>query len=171
MCDVITYPCFDLNDSLTKLVVRLEHEWAHCFKWILLLTLNPMLHFLISVSNRGPCSLWIDTSPNSKLHGANMGPIWGRQDPGGLHVGSMNDAIWFSWDSSFSARQGLDPEKLSHTLWSNFLSKPLPLTIIIPGRQCYCLPPPEYGRCNLKRSRLMCLEPIFVVFFVHRNLT
>ena len=27
-------------------------------------------------------------------HGANMGPIWGRQDPGGPHVGPMNFAIW-----------------------------------------------------------------------------
>ena len=24
--------------------------------------------------------------PDSKVHGANMGPIWGRQDPGGPHV-------------------------------------------------------------------------------------
>ena len=28
--------------------------------------------------------------PNSKVHGANMGPIWGRQDPGGPHVGPIN---------------------------------------------------------------------------------
>ena len=32
--------------------------------------------------------------PDSKIHGANMGPIWGRQDPGGPHVGPMNLAIW-----------------------------------------------------------------------------
>ena len=32
--------------------------------------------------------------PNSKVHGANMGPSWGRQDPGGPHVGPMNFAIW-----------------------------------------------------------------------------
>ena len=32
--------------------------------------------------------------PDSKVHGANMGPIWGRQGPGGPHVGSMNFAIW-----------------------------------------------------------------------------
>ena len=32
--------------------------------------------------------------PNSKVHGANMGPIWGRQDPGGPNVGPMNFAIW-----------------------------------------------------------------------------
>ena len=46
-------------------------------------------------------------SPDSKVHGANMGPIWGRQDPGanmgpiwdrqdpgGPYVGPMNFAIW-----------------------------------------------------------------------------
>ena len=32
--------------------------------------------------------------PHSKVHGANMGPSWGRQDPGGPHVGNMNLAIW-----------------------------------------------------------------------------
>ena len=32
--------------------------------------------------------------PDSKVHGANMGPIWGRQDPGGPHVGPLNLAIW-----------------------------------------------------------------------------
>ena len=31
--------------------------------------------------------------PDSKVHGANMGPIWGRQDPGGSHVGPWNFAI------------------------------------------------------------------------------
>ena len=34
------------------------------------------------------------TTPDSKVPGANMGPIWGRQDPGELHVGPMNFAIW-----------------------------------------------------------------------------
>ena len=31
--------------------------------------------------------------PESKVHGANMGPTWGRQDSGGPHVGHMNLAI------------------------------------------------------------------------------
>ena len=31
---------------------------------------------------------------DSKVHGANMAPIWGRQDPGGPHVGPMNFVIW-----------------------------------------------------------------------------
>ena len=33
-------------------------------------------------------------TPDSKVHGANMGRIWGRQDPGGPHVGPMNHATW-----------------------------------------------------------------------------
>ena len=32
--------------------------------------------------------------PDSRVHGANMWPIWGRKDPGGPHVGPMNLAIW-----------------------------------------------------------------------------
>ena len=34
------------------------------------------------------------TYPDGKVHGANMGPTWGRQDPGEPHVGPMNFAIW-----------------------------------------------------------------------------
>ena len=36
----------------------------------------------------------LQMTPDSKVHGANMGPIWGRQDPGGPHVGPMNFATW-----------------------------------------------------------------------------
>ena len=32
--------------------------------------------------------------PDSKVHGATMGPIWGRQDPGGPRGGPMNLVIW-----------------------------------------------------------------------------
>ena len=32
--------------------------------------------------------------PDGKIHGANVGRSWGRQDPGGPHVGPMNRAIW-----------------------------------------------------------------------------
>ena len=41
------------------------------------------------------------STPDSKVHGANMGPIWGRQDPGGPYVGPMNlgasPLIFFFW--------------------------------------------------------------------------
>ena len=33
-------------------------------------------------------------SQDSKVHGGNIGPIWGRQDPDGPHVGPMNFAVW-----------------------------------------------------------------------------
>ena len=33
-------------------------------------------------------------TPDSKLYGANMGPNWGWQDPGGPHFGPMNFPIW-----------------------------------------------------------------------------
>ena len=36
----------------------------------------------------------LDTFPASKVHGSNMGPTWGRQDPGRSRVGPMNLAIW-----------------------------------------------------------------------------
>ena len=35
----------------------------------------------------------INHKADSKVHGANMGPIWGQQDPGGPHVGPMNFAL------------------------------------------------------------------------------
>ena len=38
---------------------------------------------------------------DSKVHGANMGPIWGRQDPGGPHVGPMNFVIWVDIPKTF----------------------------------------------------------------------
>ena len=32
--------------------------------------------------------------PDSKVHGANMGPIWILSAPDGPHVGPMNLGIW-----------------------------------------------------------------------------
>ena len=38
---------------------------------------------------------WYDVDyPESKVHGAIMGPTWRRQDPGGPHLGHVNLAIW-----------------------------------------------------------------------------
>ena len=33
-------------------------------------------------------------SPDSKVHGANMGPTWVLSSPGGPYVGPMNLAVW-----------------------------------------------------------------------------
>ena len=39
--------------------------------------------------------------PDGKVHGADMGPIWDRQDPGGPHVGPMNFTIWVGFSALF----------------------------------------------------------------------
>ena len=33
-------------------------------------------------------------NPDNKVHGTNMGSIWGRQDPGGPNVDPMKFALW-----------------------------------------------------------------------------
>ena len=43
--------------------------------------------------------------PESKIHGANMGPTWGRQDPGGPHVGHMKFVIRMAPDYSDKNRE------------------------------------------------------------------
>ena len=48
---------------------------------------NPLASQLLLGSSS--CS----NNPDYKVHGANMGPTWGRQDPGWPHVGPMNVAI------------------------------------------------------------------------------
>ena len=53
-----------------------------------LLDLLTLLVFLVFLVLGGACI------PDSKVHGANMGPIWGLKNPGGPHVGPMNFAIW-----------------------------------------------------------------------------
>ena len=68
------------------------------------------------------------TSPDSKVHGANMGPIWGRQDPGGPHVGPLKlcylggnqlPRYWqyqMVWSYSFTWK---DPNYLFHVLYTS----------------------------------------------------
>ena len=72
--------------------------------------------------------------PDSKAHGASMGPIWGRQDPGGPHVGPKNFAIWvimfigLFWDISITYDFGgkywityRDDSKLAPIQWETSL--------------------------------------------------
>ena len=39
-------------------------------------------------------NLFQGNNPDSKVRGANIRLIWGRQDPGGPHVGPMNIDVW-----------------------------------------------------------------------------
>ena len=48
--------------------------------------------------------------PDNKFHETNMGPIWGRQDPGGPHVGPMYLVIWVRWRTGITG----DPVPMEH---------------------------------------------------------
>ena len=50
-------------------------------------------HAIISVISPGDL-VWLNLVPDTKVHGANMGPAWVLSSPGGPHVGPMNLAIW-----------------------------------------------------------------------------
>ena len=67
------------------------------------------IHFFI-------CVYWF-AFPDSKVHGANMGPTWGRQDPGGPHVGPMNFAIWFGFHGFHRVAQFIKIVQISLTLY------------------------------------------------------
>ena len=56
--------------------------------------------------------------PESEVHGATMGLIWGPQDPGGPHVGPMNLAIWDVLDSD-----GKESPELGHYSTWNIMIK------------------------------------------------
>ena len=43
----------------------------------------------------------IQQNLGSKVHGANLGPNWGRQGPGGPYVGPMNFAICEDNENSY----------------------------------------------------------------------
>ena len=75
---------------------------------------------------------FFNTTPDSKFHAANMGPIWGRQDPGGPHVGPMNFAIW-------------DHTQLDH----------LYLTILVQKTSIYIVHQPLHGN-NVASHNVVC---------------
>ena len=85
--------------SLTKATWRCHSQWQHSFNFKVF--------------------LWLDGSPNSKVHGVNMDPIWGRQDPRGSHVWPMNLAIWFAYCKVKSIQLNI-PQGLILSTWFNF---------------------------------------------------
>ena len=54
------------------------------------LVMIPEMYVMWSLEQRKQ----VNVPDSDKVHGTHMGPIWGRQDPGGPHVGPMNFAIW-----------------------------------------------------------------------------
>ena len=87
------YMC-NTNDIFDKIKIFGSSYWGSTAKTGGLLGIKQTYVYII-------CYIWQTTlfcqhqlTPDSKAHGANVGPIWGRQDPCGPHVGPMNFALW-----------------------------------------------------------------------------
>ena len=68
--DVMTRPCYNFNSALTKQLLKVVRG------------------LMITFSTNNQCNY-----PDSKVHGANMGPIWVLSAPDDPHVGPVNLAI------------------------------------------------------------------------------
>ena len=87
----------DIRWIFIEIFVMASVKTCHC--WSRLWRTSDKLLFKPKVTQftgAYPLHLTSMSYPDSKVHGANMGPNWGRQDPGGHHVGPMNLAIWVS---------------------------------------------------------------------------
>ena len=63
------------------------------------------------------CSHTGKTFPDSKVHGVNMRPIWGRQDPGVPHVGPINFVILVTqWNITIESMSALINDRLGDTI-------------------------------------------------------
>ena len=91
------FPCFVLVYVFMCWCTRL---WETMSRWRMIPTdfIAPAVNDPIMCAWRFPLMAYkpvgVRTIPASEVHGTNMGPIWGRQEPGGPHVGPMNLAIW-----------------------------------------------------------------------------
>ena len=68
-------------------------HWKRSWIWTQCQT-NLRYDIVLLVVQALSAGVWQGENPDSKVHGANMGPTWGRQDPGRPHVGHANLAIW-----------------------------------------------------------------------------
>ena len=87
-CDYISILGLNLN-RVSKWGPSSASE-THISLWLAISNLNQFTHPLRKSRSK--------TSPDSNVHGANMGPTWVLSSPGGPRVGPMNIAIWVSRD-------------------------------------------------------------------------
>ena len=163
----LIYPAASYGSYGVRLFFRFKHRmhvaWLHawglvvmCLKLMLLcfcrwdsqISCEQVKHMKSPYGEPGPYF-----NSDSKFHGANMGPIWGRQDPGGAHVGPMNFAIWEHWyclsrckdshykdervmRSSYLCNENPYIDKKAYLYWSShqlsFQLSPKPKFILVP---------------------------------------
>ena len=87
--------------SITKNSFEITHLQLH------LISQGHLNHFVVW----DVATICENMNPDSKGHGANMGPTWVLSSPGGLHVGPMNFATWeLTQDTAKKS-------KTKHKLW------------------------------------------------------
>ena len=124
-----------------------------------------------------------DYIPDSKVHGAHMGPIWGRQDPGVPHVGPMNFVIWDRlslWQSSPTSatiRQSWWPYRFSvyisavNLLHSQYISPKPRLTPYDTYIQHYLISSLHISCQTILRKQLTGQHKLQTVLFLNYSLT
>ena len=127
-------------------------------------------------------SHWYLACPDSKGHGANIGPIWGRQDPGGPHVGPMNFAIWVTNDRRVHPITYISGfvlfslvvvnHYLGYNLWIHviYLSMFCSVSSMTPS-QGLVKPPEKYGKIDRHQPQQKAgmREPYARFFEIYRN--
>ena len=135
------------------------HVHAHIHFWLhVLAKTRSIVSFAICHVNWEPSTRGKDSSsginnggssnPDSKIHGAIMGPNWGRQDPGWPHVGPMSLAIWGN---------------ISERKWDGFHGYLHRSTILPRGEVNICK---EWIRFHY-HGNLPYTQPMTIVFIAH----
>ena len=92
LCELPSCRCLPSGDGIALQEFNNRHISKLSFYIYIMLCI--ISQFWESMDGRNTSSWTRRTYPGSKIHAATMGTIWGRQDPGGPHVGPMNFAIW-----------------------------------------------------------------------------
>ena len=87
--------CFRLDEGtdITLLPVLRHHSWSLYLRAI---SITPHLKIgakFVGARSSNGCQTILNDSPDSKVHGAIMGPTWVLSAPDGPHVDPMNLAI------------------------------------------------------------------------------
>ena len=104
--------------------------------------------------------------PNSKVHDANMGPIWGRQDPDGPHIGPMNFAISGSFAPSLPDSRMRQTRAFSAVVNYKIFWQRDPFIYFI-KYNCNSLKKVMYSKCENHNKTLQALPPLILSNFVH----
>ena len=83
---------FDCKYTALKFILAMPHKGIWCYISACRIAAHTRhYHLVISLKKEDYPTAQVlhknHTYPDSKVNGANMGPIWGRQEPGGPHVG------------------------------------------------------------------------------------